>query len=92
MVTGYTLLQRNCTSELIEKSSLRRNCNGERSDDVAGINMTRGNKHPKTYFLKFGLLLLFKILWSADSDLAVVGCSAEVVKAKNQFFFWNLIL
>ena len=49
-------------SEPTEKSWLRRNCNGERNDDVAGISMTRGNKHPKTYFLKFGLLLLFKIL------------------------------
>ena len=52
MVTGYTLLQRNCTSELIEKSSLRRNCNGERSDDVAGINMTRGNKHAERTILE----------------------------------------
>ena len=45
MMVERDTLQSSCRYELMENSSLRRNCNGDESEDPLGISVMIGRKH-----------------------------------------------
>ena len=80
-------LQFNCISEIIVKSWIRRNCNGDDIDDELGMSVTVGGKHPKA---KKASLLLCVEQWNASMKNSIMN-EREMINTLNSIVVYLLL-